>query len=82
KEDGFDRWYLDTVLEDTAGVAGLELIRRIVGLAKVKDITSIEDINLRTQAERLCLKMAKKLILDRTTFKNGIDYLNVLKNLE
>jgi 5-methylthioribose kinase len=81
-EDGFDRWYLDTVLEDTAGVAGLELIRRIVGLAKVKDITSIEDKNLRTQAERLCLKMAKKLILDRSTFKKGIDYLNVLKNLE
>jgi 5-methylthioribose kinase len=81
KEDGFDRWYLDSVLEDTAGVAGLELIRRIVGLAKVKDITSIEDKNLRTKAERICLKMAKKLILERTTFKKGKNYINVLKNM-
>jgi 5-methylthioribose kinase len=81
KEDSFDHWYLDSVLEDTAGVAGLELIRRIVGLAKVKDITSIEDKDLRTNAERICLKMAKKLILERTTFKKGENYINVLKNM-
>jgi 5-methylthioribose kinase len=81
KADGFDRWYLDSVLEDTAGVAGLELIRRIVGLAKVKDITSIEDKDLRTNAERICLKMAKKLILERTAFKKGENYTNALKNM-
>ena len=36
KEEGFNEAYLQSVLEDTAAVTGLELIRRIVGLAKVK----------------------------------------------
>jgi 5-methylthioribose kinase len=80
KEDGFDRWYLDSVLVDTAGVAGLELIRRIIGLAKVKDITSITNNQLRAQVERVCLLTAKKLIIERTTFKVGTDYVNTLKN--
>ncbi|WML44447.1 S-methyl-5-thioribose kinase [Neobacillus sp. PS3-40] len=80
KEDDFDRWYLDSVLVDTSGVAGLELIRRIVGLAKVKDITSITDNQLRAQVERVCLLTAKKLIIERTTFKVGTDYVNTLKN--
>lgn len=35
KEEGFNGVYLQSVLEDTAAVTGLELIRRIVGLAKV-----------------------------------------------
>jgi 5-methylthioribose kinase len=81
KEEGFDIWYLNNVLEDTAGVAGLELIRRIVGLAKVKDITSITNAAIRRRAERLCLQTAKRLILNRSKFKNGEDYINTMKNV-
>ncbi len=46
-----------------AAVTGLELIRRIVGLAKVKDITCIENEEARARAERICLQVAKKFIL-------------------
>ncbi len=79
KEPGFDRWYLDTVLEDTAAVAGLELIRRIVGLAKVKDITLLESETSRVKAERICLTIAKTLIFERHHYKTGEHFLKTLK---
>lgn len=81
KEKGFEKWYLDGVLADTAGIAGLELTRRIVGLAKVKDITSISDEKSRVQAERVCLETAKAFILERDSYKNGQDFLDTLKKV-
>lgn len=78
KEDGFDYWYLSNVLKDTAGVAGLELLRRTVGLAKVKDITSISDEALRTKAERYCLLIGKNLILNREHFQSGDNFTTLI----
>ena len=43
KNEAYKNYYMDTILADTSAVTGLELIRRIVGMANVKDITSIED---------------------------------------
>ncbi|MDF2557634.1 MAG: putative 5-methylthioribose kinase [Bacillales bacterium] len=78
KEEGFDQWYLSKVITDTAGVAGLELLRRIVGLAKVKDITSISDEVLRTKAERYCLLIGKHFILNREHFLCGDDFKTLI----
>lgn len=80
KQPGFDRWYLDTVLQDTASVTGMEMVRRIAGLAKVKDLTSISDEQQRVKAERICLTAAKKFILNSSNFKTGEDFLRVLKD--
>ncbi|WLR50366.1 S-methyl-5-thioribose kinase [Bacillus tianshenii] len=82
KEKGFKEWYLESVLEDTAAVVGLELIRRIVGLAQVKDITSIEDESSRVRAERMCLSAAKQFIMKRTEFTTGEDFLQAVKEFE
>lgn len=79
KEAGFKEWYLDRVLEDTAGVAGLEIIRRIVGLAKVKDITSIESEEKRARAEKICVTVAKEYIKRRHMFKTGEQFVEELK---
>jgi 5-methylthioribose kinase len=79
KEEGFKHWYLGTVLEDTAAVAGLELIRRIIGLAKVKDITSIANTEDRATAERICLETAKTFIMKRQNYKTGKDFLETLR---
>ncbi|WP_243525573.1 S-methyl-5-thioribose kinase [Bacillus pseudomycoides] len=79
KETGFDRWYLQSILEDTAAVTGLELIRRIVGLAKVKDITSIPNKEVRARAERICLQAAKKFILHASEYQTGASFLQTLK---
>ncbi|PKO06259.1 MAG: S-methyl-5-thioribose kinase [Chloroflexi bacterium HGW-Chloroflexi-3] len=82
KVPGFQEWYLHTVLSDTAAVTGLELCRRIVGLAQVKDITTIPDEAKRLRAERICLTAAKRFIKDRDSFLCGADFLNNLKQAE
>lgn len=75
---GFKEYYLDRILSDTAGVAGLEGSRRIIGIAQVKDITTIEDEAKRIRAERICLTAAKKFIMKRDEFKTGKDFLDVI----
>lgn len=80
KYDGFKEYYLDSILRDTAAVAGLELCRRILGLAHVKDITSIEDENKRAAAEEFCLKLGKELIMNREKMMDGKDYLNIISS--
>lgn len=79
KTPGFKQWYLDTILRDTAAVAGFELVRRIVGLANVKDITSIADTDKRIKAEKICILTAKDFILNRESFRTGKDFVNALK---
>ncbi|PGZ00187.1 S-methyl-5-thioribose kinase [Bacillus cereus] len=79
KEEGFNEIYLQSVLEDTAAVTGLELIRRIVGLAKVKDITCIKNDVARARAERICLQAAKKFILQANQYKTGSNFVETLQ---
>lgn len=79
KEPGFREWYLAGIMRDTAGVTGLELCRRIIGLAHVSDITSIGNERTRLRAERICLTAAKDYIKKRETYQNGIDFLDTLK---
>ena len=43
RNEEFIEAYLDDIFRDQAGFAGTELIRRIVGTSKVKDITSIQN---------------------------------------
>jgi 5-methylthioribose kinase len=80
KEQGFDRWYLDSALQDTASVTGMEMIRRIAGLAKVKDMTTIADEAQRVAAERICLSSAKQFILESASYKTGEQFLTVVKD--
>lgn len=80
KVKGFDEWYLDSILADTAAVTGLELSRRIIGMAQVKDITTIPDEKARVRAERFCLTAAKDFIMKRTSYQCGADFLKTLKS--
>lgn len=78
KTPGFREYYLAGVLSDTAGTAGMELIRRIVGVAKVADITTIADEQARARQEQRLLRIAKRFILERTQLTCGGDYLAVI----
>lgn len=82
KNADFQKHYIQNIFKDTAGMAGLELARRIVGLAKVKDITSIEPIENRLKAERLCLRVAVQLILNPSEFQTGGQFIAALKNAQ
>ena len=75
KAPGFKEFYLESVLSDTAAYAGTELIRRTVGMANVKDVTTIADEAKRAHAEKVNILCAKDYIMNRTAFKNGADFI-------
>lgn len=78
KTEGFADWYVGKILEDTAGYTGTELHRRTVGMAKVKDVTTLPKEE-RIKAQKLCLIAGKKYILDRKNILSGEDFLKVWK---
>jgi 5-methylthioribose kinase len=61
----FRRCFMQRLLADTLGFAGCKMIRRIVGMAKVTDITSIADEAARAQIEVRCLRLAEALLVRR-----------------
>jgi len=75
KVEGFKEQYLSSVLADTASYAGTELIRRTVGMAQVKDVTSIEDKAKRMHAERVNILCAKDYIMHADQFHKGADFV-------
>lgn len=79
RTEGFCEYYLNGVMADTAATAGMELIRRIVGVAKVKDITLIEDEARRAELEQKLLVIAKQLIMKRASILTADDWKNVLE---
>ena len=78
KSDEYMELFLSQILSDTAGVAGLETIRRTVGMAGVKDIRGIGDDAKRARAERILITLGKDYILRRSEFKNGKDYTDAI----
>lgn len=70
----FKEDYLKKVLEDTAGYAGTELHRRTVGMAKIKDLTSVENKDFRAYLERLNILCGKEFILYKDKFISGKEF--------
>ncbi len=74
KTPGFKECYIEQVFEESAGVVGLEMLRRTVGFAHVADLDKIEDDKSRYEAKIENLKLAKKFILRRSEIRTGSDY--------
>jgi 5-methylthioribose kinase len=74
--------YMEDIFRDQAGYAGTELIRRIVGTSKVKDITSISDEHARAQAEMLCMKAGIALVKEPEKMTSGSAYTALLRELQ
>ncbi|HEX6923075.1 MAG TPA: S-methyl-5-thioribose kinase [Bacillales bacterium] len=56
--------FLTATLQDSAGFAGCEMIRRTIGTSHVEDFEFIKNPELRAQAEIKALEIGKKLILN------------------
>ncbi|WP_395061953.1 S-methyl-5-thioribose kinase [Paraburkholderia silvatlantica] len=63
--DAFRDDFIRRLFADTLGVAGCKMIRRIVGMAKVAEITGIKDDAVRARVEVRCLKLAEALLVRR-----------------
>lgn len=77
--EGFESWYIDKVISDSIGAAGLEIIRRIVGDSKVMEITSIEKKGIRVTIERELLNIGIYFIKNRESIKEGKQLINKWK---
>ena len=58
------RAYLANVLKDSLGYAGAKMTRRIVGIAHVADLESIEDADRRAACESAALACGRRLMLE------------------
>jgi 5-methylthioribose kinase len=62
KNADFQDEFMLSVLRDTAGYAGCEMVRRTVGFAHVADLDSIADEKVRAEAETMALQIGQVLI--------------------
>ncbi|MFD1561528.1 S-methyl-5-thioribose kinase [Paraburkholderia silviterrae] len=63
--EAFREDFMRRLLADTLGFAGCKMIRRIVGMAKVAEITGIKDEAVRARVEVRCLRLAEALLVQR-----------------
>ena len=77
--------YLDDhmadIFVDTLGYAGAELIRRMIGLAHVKDLDSIENTALRLQKKQQTLQAGSFIIKNRRNISSIEGYLAHLEDI-
>ena len=71
RTEGFKKYYTDKVMADSFGYAGTEIIRRVVGDSKVKEVTSVTNVDQRVPMERALIQIGIKLIKERRTLKDG-----------
>ncbi|MDN7242446.1 S-methyl-5-thioribose kinase [Planococcus sp. N028] len=62
---GYKEFVLEKIFQDAIGFAGCELIRRTIGLAHVKDLDSIEELERRIALKKQVLQTGEALILKR-----------------
>jgi 5-methylthioribose kinase len=62
--------FMLSLLHDTLGFAGMKMLRRIVGIAHVEDLESIQDPDVRAQCECKGLKIAKEFIKHAKSFSS------------
>ena len=75
----FRRRYIQNILHDTAGHGGAKMLRRMMGIVSIWDITSIEDLKKRAKCERLAIKIGSRWILERGSINSVDDLVGIVK---
>jgi 5-methylthioribose kinase len=68
--EGERRRFVARLFEDSLRFAGTKMTRRILGLAHVEELESIEDRQVRAACESEALDLARKLVLGASFFGN------------
>ena len=61
---------LQNIFHDAVGFAGLEMLRRLIGAAHVKDIEGIVDISRKLRVERAALRFGTTLVKQHHSFQD------------
>lgn len=75
----FQRRFLNKLLTDTAGFACVNMMRRILGLARVEDLEGIEDPDAQAYAMSLALNIAQRLLLGRHRVASIRDFSDIVQ---
>lgn len=68
----------ELLLNDICGYAAVELLRRVLGVAKVADITGIRDSATRKRCEMQAMETARELLLGRGEIREVDSFLQLL----
>ena len=71
--------FVKNILKESVGFAGAKMARRVYGVAGVEEIRGIEDVELRADAERMALQIARAFVLGYKDVKNVSDVLEMIK---
>lgn len=77
----YRRRYLHRLLQDVAGFGGSKMLRRMMGIVSVWDITSIADPAQRAVAERLAIKIGTRWVLERHQVTSIDDLLTIVTEI-
>ena len=77
----FRQRFMQRRFADALGFAGCKMIRRIVGMAKVADITGITDDAARARIEVRCLRLAEALLVKREDFASIGEVVELAANV-
>lgn len=81
RTESFRKNFLHSVMADTLGYAGTEIIRRTVGDSKVVEITSVKDPAQRIPMERALIQMGTHLIMKRHEICHGSELTDIFRQL-
>lgn len=79
--EAFRARFVRRLFEQSLGFAGCKMIRRIVGMAKVADITSIADDALRATVEVRALRCAEQLLTRRRQLSGIEDVIALARDI-
>ena len=74
----FRRRYILKLLHDSAGHGGCKMLRRMMGIVSVWDITSIQDQQKRAIAERLAIQIGSRWVLERNEINSAEDLIGIV----
>ncbi|MEZ4865610.1 MAG: S-methyl-5-thioribose kinase [Caldilineaceae bacterium] len=75
----FRREYIRNILRDTAGHGGCKMLRRMMGVVSVWDISSIEDTRKRAIAERKAIRIGARWLLERDRVRTVGDLILIVR---
>ena len=75
----FRRRTLAHILRETAGHGGAKMLRRMMGIVSVWDITSIADLEQRAVAERLAIRIGSRWVMERHSIHSVDDLIGIVR---
>lgn len=75
----FRKRYMARLFQDMVGFSGSKILRRMMGIVTVWDISSIEDPEERARVERMAIRIGTRWLMEKESIRSMSDYLGIVK---